>query len=126
MPISAAILTPSSRVTEVDRESTPPKEQPACRADAVPDDSGTRPTRSPARPNCSRWLPAATVGPASRTNSANDFDPAWAPDGTQIVFTSDRMGGTYHLFTMKPDGTGVTQLTNAGALDEFLNWQARC
>ncbi len=38
------------------------------------------------------------------------FQPAWSPDGTQIVFRSDRTGWT-QIWKMNADGTGVTQLT---------------
>jgi Tol biopolymer transport system component/imidazolonepropionase-like amidohydrolase len=36
--------------------------------------------------------------------------PNWAPDGQQIAFQS-YMGGTFHIWTMNPDGTGIKQLT---------------
>jgi len=45
------------------------------------------------------------------TNVAGiDAHPAWSPDGTQIVFRSDRTGWT-QIWKMNADGTGVTQLT---------------
>ena len=46
-------------------------------------------------------------------NPANDYDPVWAPDGSQIVFASDReMDGSIgqHLFIMNADGSDVHQL----------------
>ena len=47
----------------------------------------------------------------------SDYDPAWAPDGSFIVFTSDRAGSA-DLFLVKPDGTGLKQLTNDPAYDD--------
>lgn len=36
--------------------------------------------------------------------------PSWSPDGTKILFSSNRTGD-YDVFTMKPDGSGITNLT---------------
>jgi Tol biopolymer transport system component len=47
----------------------------------------------------------------------SDYDPVWAPDGSSIVFTSDRMGSA-DLFLVKPDGSGLKQLTNDPAYDD--------
>jgi Tol biopolymer transport system component len=48
-------------------------------------------------------------------NGADDRDPAWSPDGTKIVFASNRspyrLPGRMHLWIMNADGTGLTQLT---------------
>jgi Tol biopolymer transport system component len=49
-------------------------------------------------------------------NNANDYPgrgAAWSrPDGTRILFTSDRGGtGEQNIYVMNADGTGVTQLT---------------
>ena len=44
---------------------------------------------------------------------ATDTSPSWSPDGTRIVFDSDR-SGTREIYSMLPDGTGVTQLTTDG------------
>lgn len=45
------------------------------------------------------------------TNSANDAEPAFSPDGARIAFTSDR-GGMRQIYIMGYDGTEVTRLTN--------------
>ncbi len=47
----------------------------------------------------------------------SDYNPAWSPDGSFIVFTSDRAGSA-DLFLVKPDGTGLNQLTNDPAYDD--------
>ena len=55
--------------------------------------------------------------------AADDRDPAWSPDGTKIVFASDRstfsrsQRGHMHLWVMNADGTGLKQLTS-GSEDE--------
>lgn len=47
----------------------------------------------------------------------SDYDPVWAPDGSFIVFTSDRAGSA-DLYLVTPDGTGLKQLTNDPAYDD--------
>jgi len=46
-----------------------------------------------------------------------DYDPAWAPDGASIVFTSEREGSA-DLFRVKPDGTALERLTDDAAYDD--------
>jgi TolB protein len=46
-----------------------------------------------------------------------DYDPVWAPDGSSIVFTSDR-DGSAELYRVKPDGSGLERLTNDPAYDD--------
>jgi Tol biopolymer transport system component len=41
-----------------------------------------------------------------------DFNPDWSPDGSQIGFYSNR-SGKYDLWTIKPDGSGLRQITEA-------------
>src|SRR4051812_23793456 len=46
-----------------------------------------------------------------------DYDPAFAPDGQSIVFTSER-GGSPDLYRVKSDGSGLEQLTDDAAYDD--------
>ncbi len=54
---------------------------------------------------------------------ADDNDPDWSPDGSMLVFESNRVGGeTTDIFVMEPDGTGVKLLTDDPADDEDPDW----
>lgn len=53
-------------------------------------------------------------------NPANDFDPAWSPDGTKIAFISDR-DGTPQIYIMNSDGSNVTSI-NGTARARTLTW----
>jgi TolB protein len=59
------------------------------------------------------------------TNPFHDSWPTWSPDGSKIAFAAtdrydDGTGNNfYELFTMNPDGTGLTRITN----DEFRDLQ---
>src|SRR5947209_512405 len=46
-----------------------------------------------------------------------DYDPVWAPDGSSIVFTSER-DGSAELYRVRPDGSGLERLTNDPAYDD--------
>ncbi len=51
------------------------------------------------------------------SNAADDVQPAWSPDNTRMVFSSNRVGAEYRLFVMNTDGSGgLVQLTNGDAL----------
>jgi Tol biopolymer transport system component len=54
------------------------------------------------------WLMDLATGRATplTDDPAGDYDPAWSPDGKQIVFNSNRLGG-HSLFTRASDGRGV-------------------
>jgi Tol biopolymer transport system component len=45
---------------------------------------------------------------------AGDTDPAWAPDGSRLAFTSDRMG-SQDIWLVHADGTGLVQVTYGGS-----------
>ena len=50
-------------------------------------------------------------------NPANDFGPTWSPDGSRIAFESD-LSGLAEIYTVNPNGSGLTNLTNNPAFDE--------
>ncbi len=54
-------------------------------------------------------------------NPAIDSQPAWSPDGTKIVFLSDRDGNN-EIYVMNVDGSGQTNLTNHPARDDSPAW----
>ena len=48
-------------------------------------------------------------------------EPAWSPDGSRIVFQYvDNATGMQDLYTIRPDGTGLTRITNTPDADEVL------
>lgn len=54
-------------------------------------------------------------------SNANDFFPAWSPDGNRIAFVSDREGN-FEIYIVNADGTGLTRVTNDPARDEQPAW----
>ncbi|MBU1880131.1 MAG: SUMF1/EgtB/PvdO family nonheme iron enzyme, partial [Chloroflexi bacterium] len=59
-------------------------------------------------------------------HAAEDHDPAWSPDGTQIAFASDRDGNS-EIYVMDVDGAepgsaNVRRLTNNPAVDTDPAW----
>jgi Tol biopolymer transport system component len=45
------------------------------------------------------------------SDHARDQTPYWSPDGSRILFSSNR-SGKYEAWTIRPDGSGLTQITN--------------
>ena len=54
-------------------------------------------------------------------NTSSDFYPSWSPDGSKIVFTSDR-DGTWQIFVMDPDWTNLTKISNNNSTDYSPFW----
>lgn len=54
-------------------------------------------------------------------NPAEDSDPAWSPDGSHIVFISDRDGNP-EIYVMSSDGKEVQRLTDDPADDRHPAW----
>ena len=55
------------------------------------------------------------------TPVVNEFEPTWSPNGRSIAFVSDR-GGDNEIYTMRPNGSSVRQLTVNTRNDEFPDW----
>jgi len=60
----------------------------------------------------------------TNTSNAHDTKPRWSPDGKRIAFTSTR-DGSYGIYTINADGTGLTDLTRAPLTQEYLSAWAR-
>ena len=63
-----------------------------------------------------------TERPLLDDNYLGDFDPAWSPDGSHLVFVSLRTG-TSELWIVNIDGTGLRQLSAEGVLIRAPIWQ---
>lgn len=46
-------------------------------------------------------------------NEWSDNSPKWSPDGTELVFSSNRDDGTPDIFVMRADGSDVRQITES-------------
>ena len=61
-------------------------------------------------------------------NSAEDFDPAWSPDGSKLAFASTRDGNpnrSPEIYVMNTDGSSQIRLThNPDASSSGPTWQA--
>ena len=54
-------------------------------------------------------------------NPANDWDPAWSPDGSKIAFVSDRDGDA-EIYIMNANGSNLVKLTNNDSGDINPAW----
>ena len=50
-----------------------------------------------------------------------EIEPAWSPDGKLIAFSSSR-DGSYHIFTVTPDGKHTSRLTSTSQDDGHPTW----
>jgi Tol biopolymer transport system component len=58
-----------------------------------------------------------------RRTSTDDRLPVWSPDGIKILFQRiDLIGGVYDLYTIRPDGSGLHQITHGDNCDSHASW----
>ena len=81
-------------------------------------------------PTSSQSAPMATDRARSWQREPGRTNPVRSPDGTRIVFTSDRdrrgrgrLGPGFELYTMALDGTDIARLTNNRRPDIWPDWQ---
>ena len=55
------------------------------------------------------------------TDNEHDTFPGWSPRGDSVAFTSWR-NGDYDIYTIRPDGTGLKQLTTTTGNDAHSSW----
>ena len=69
------------------------------------------------------WIVELARGVTSRFtfDPGNDMFPAWSPDGTQIMFGSDRGGGVPHLYQKRADGVGAEEPVLKSRIDMAPN-----
>lgn len=54
---------------------------------------------------------------------SSEWDPEWSPDGRWIAFSSgDFETDVFDIYIIRPDGTGLTQLTDDGATNVEPTW----
>ena len=59
------------------------------------------------------------------TDPASDFSPRYSPDGMRVVFVSNReitFGQIYEVWTMNPDGSQKTKLTDMAGQNQEPAW----
>jgi Tol biopolymer transport system component len=56
-------------------------------------------------------------------NEADDTDFSWSPDGTQLVFSSNR-DGNLEIYVVNSDGSEPRNLTQNGAVDSHPDWSS--
>ena len=54
-------------------------------------------------------------GPNADPQAAGCFDPRWSPDGTRIVFGNGTSDLGRNIYTVRPDGSGLQQVTHGDA-----------
>lgn len=67
---------------------------------------------APGCARCPRTRLTGCGGPNADSNAGGCFDPTWSPDGTHIVFGNGSGDLGRNVYTVRPDGTGLHQVTH--------------
>jgi len=68
-------------------------------------------------------LTSGSITPILGEKSQGDFDPAWSPDGSKVLFTSTRSGG-YQIYAYDLGQGTTTQLTSGQTQARYPAWSA--
>src|SRR5262249_24783860 len=88
---------------------------------------GTRVASDLAIGNSDVWIWDLSRGLGTRFtfDPANDFNPIWSPDGSRIIFASNRKGGVFNLYEKASSGAGSEQLLLESGRDKRpTSWSA--
>ena len=55
-------------------------------------------------------------------NQSLDIQPSWSPEGSRIIFVSDR-DGNEEIYVMNIDGSGLQRITYSPGFDLFPDWR---
>jgi Tol biopolymer transport system component len=55
----------------------------------------------------------------------DDSSPSWAPDGTQLVYSSTRAGGSSQIVVIRPDGKGERAITFSSLNEQTPEWSPK-
>ena len=61
------------------------------------------------------------ITPLTEGSSEDNF-PQWSPKGDVIMFTTNRDGGDFEIYSIRANGTGLKRLTNAQGNDAHSVW----
>ena len=79
---------------------------------------------TPASDQYQVWLMDRDGNHPRRAISGTAWDPTWSPDGTQILFASDRTGSN-QLSVVNADGTGLHQISDLPAIRGRSDWSSQ-
>ncbi len=55
-------------------------------------------------------------------SAAQDFEPTWSPDGSQLAFTSKVGESGFDIYAISSDGSGLRRLTDDPAVEGTARW----
>jgi hypothetical protein len=88
----------------------------------LPNSTGRAPAERRLTYSDGQPVPSGAPYPGYLPNgAANDYNPSISPDGTKIVFVSDREGAP-QLYLMTADGQNPVRLTTSGCVDQVPSW----
>lgn len=79
---------------------------------------------TPASDQYQIWLMDRDGSHPRRAVAGTGWDPTWSPDGTELLFASDR-DGSNQLYKGRVDGTGVQRISNLPAIRGRSDWSAQ-